>query len=88
MEWDLPPRPTSCDTDWGPDVEVESSRTATFRCASDAVPYDFDGARRLAYEHAIRFGDMQCASSRSGVRCESLRTGHGCTVSRSTYELR
>ena len=86
--WRVPPRPASCDTDYGPDLLVGASGKADFRCSSDAAPYDWDGGRTLAYGRAIRFGDMRCQSDQAGMLCESLATGHGFTVSRAAYSLR
>lgn len=89
QDWTVPPRPADCDTDWGPDIEVASATaTATFRCASDAIPYDWEAKRRLAYGHVIRFRNMQCQSARSGMRCDNSGTTHGFTISRSDYDLR
>jgi hypothetical protein len=86
--WKVPPRPASCDTDWGDDLEVDEAGPATFRCSSDAATYDWTAERQLAYGHAIRFGHMQCQSTEAGMRCDNLTTDHGFTVSRETYQLR
>lgn len=86
-DWKVPPRPADCNNDWGPDIEVTSDR-ATFRCASDAIPYDWTATHRLAYGHAIRFRQLQCESARAGMRCDYLGSGHGFTVSSTDYELR
>ena len=86
--WRVPPRPASCDTDYGPDLIVGASGKADFRCSSDAAPYDWNGDRPLAYGRALRFGDMRCQSDQTGMLCESLATGHGFTVSRASYTLR
>lgn len=86
--WTGPPRPTSCDADWGPDIELGRTGRAGFRCASDAVPYDWGGAQVLLYGEALRFGNVQCASERDGVRCDRLDDDHGFTLSRSAYHLR
>jgi len=86
--WKVPPRPATCDTDWGDDIEVVGPAPATFRCSSDAAPYDWTAERQLQYGHAIRFGNMQCQSSEAAMRCDNLTTRHGFTISRDSYQLR
>lgn len=85
-DWDLPPKPASCDTDWADDISVAMDK-AEFRCASDAMPYDFQMQRRLAYGASIRAGDFVCRSSTAEMRCDNTRTRHGFTLSRSRYTL-
>ena len=87
-EWEVSPKPASCDTDWGPDLQVTESGPASFRCGSDAEPYDRTAQRKLPYGRAIRMDQMQCESRRDGMRCDNLRTGHGFTVSRAGYTVR
>ena len=86
--WRPSPRPANCDGDWGPDIDVGPDRPANFRCATDAVPYDWKMRRRLAYGHDLRVGSLTCSSRTSGISCRDPRSQHGFTVNRAAYDLR
>jgi hypothetical protein len=81
--WTTPPKPASCEFDWGGSLGVSATGAAHFDCVSDALP---PGAV-LPYGQSIRDGSIVCESSASGVKCTSQQSGHGFTVSRERYTL-
>jgi hypothetical protein len=82
--WRTPPKPRSCDLDFGQGVAVGSHGRAHFVCAGDTAL----GARRiLAYGHARRVGRYSCTSKRVGMRCVNRRSGHGFFLSRQRFRL-
>lgn len=76
--WSPPPKPRSCEFDWGNSLEVGFRGRGHFNCVSDAV----DSGRVLDYGQAIRRGRFRCRSRMTGMRCVNLRNGHGFTLSR------
>jgi hypothetical protein len=72
-----PPRPASCDFDWGQTLELK--RRARFGCVSDTVAIS---DRVLHYGDSLSRGDKTCTSRRSGMVCRNLDTGHGFRMSR------
>jgi hypothetical protein len=78
--WTAPPKPSSCDLDWGNGLVVGDHRKAQFVCAGDTT---LNQGRKLGYGKAIRLGKFRCASSQSGMRCVNRRSGHGFKVSRT-----
>lgn len=77
--WDPPPKPRSCELDYGQGVTVGRRGRAHFVCAGDTT---LGQGRRLAYGEAIRRGRFRCVSRRSGMRCTNRRNGHGFALSR------
>lgn len=76
--WSPPPKPRSCEFDWGNSLAVGFRGRGHFICVSDAV----DRGRVLDYGDAIRRGRFRCRSRLTGMRCVNLRTGHGFALSR------
>ena len=77
-DWRPPPKPRSCEFDWGNTLEVGIRGRGRFGCVSDAI----DPGRVLAYGEAIQRGRFRCRSRRSGMRCVNTRNGHGFALSR------
>jgi hypothetical protein len=77
-DWSPPPKPRSCEFDWGNTLEVGLRGRGRFGCVSDAV----EPGRVLAYGESISRGRFRCRSRRSGMRCTNTRNGHGFAVSR------
>lgn len=77
-DWSPPPKPRSCDFDWGDSLEVGLRGRGRFRCVSDAV----DSGRTLDYGKSIKRGRFRCRSRMSGIRCVNVRNGHGFALSR------
>jgi hypothetical protein len=79
-EWEPPPKPDSCELDWGNGLEVDRRGVANFVCAGDTVLGA--GKRVLGYRRSIERGRFSCTVYRSGVRCVNQRTKHGFKVAR------
>ncbi|HEX6651883.1 MAG TPA: DUF6636 domain-containing protein [Thermoleophilaceae bacterium] len=77
-DWRPPPKPRTCEFDWGNTLEVGLRGRGRFGCVSDAI----DPGRVLSYGEAIQRGRFRCRSRRSGMRCVNTRTGHGFALSR------
>jgi hypothetical protein len=82
--WTAPPKPASCQLDYGNGVSVSASG-AGVSCAGDTLLHSSTNV--LAYGHGIRNGQVQCVSQSTGVRCEYLATGHGFTIAKEAYTL-
>jgi hypothetical protein len=77
--WDPPPKPKSCDLDWGNGLEVGRRGFGRWVCAGDTV---LGGKRVLGYRKSLRRGRFECTSFRNGVRCLNLRNHHGFKLGR------
>lgn len=77
-DWTPPPKPKSCEFDWGNSLRVGLRGKGRFACVSDAVP----AGRTLPYGESIRRGRFRCTSRRTGMRCVNRRNGHGFVLSR------
>ena len=51
-------------------------------CPGDAVPGAPDDLTELAYGDATTVGDFLCESTRDGVTCRAISTGHGFEIAR------
>ena len=76
-DWSPPPKPRSCEFDWGNSLMVGLRGRGHFICVSDAV----DRGRTLDYGQSIRRGRFRCRSRVTGVRCVNLRNRHGFALS-------
>ncbi len=77
--WQAPPKPHSCDLDYGNGLEVDKHGKGHFVCAGDTV---LGQGPVLNYGDAINFGHYKCKSKTSGVRCRNRKSGHGFKLSR------
>jgi Family of unknown function (DUF6636) len=77
-DWQPPPKPSSCEFDWGNTLEVGLRGRGRFGCVSDAV----NAGRELPYGESITRGRFRCRSRSSGMRCVNTRNGHGFALSR------
>jgi hypothetical protein len=75
----LPPRPGSCDLDWGYGYSMSDTGRARPFCAGDTARDP--RAPVLPYGRTWRRGPFTCASQRTGLRCTN-RTRHGFFLSR------
>ena len=82
-DWTPPPKPASCDLDWGQGLNISASGVH-FTCAGDTV---LGAADVLAYGSSARRGDFVCTSAPDGMTCLDIQTGHGFRVSRQRYEV-
>ena len=77
-DWSPPPKPQSCEFDWGNSLRLGFRGRGRFLCVSDAV----DSGRRLDYGESIKRGRFRCRSRMSGMRCVNVRNGHGFGLSK------
>ena len=82
--WTAPPKPASCDLDWGQGVFVAGHGKAGYVCAGDTTLHQ---GGRLAYGKSIGLGHLRCTSRTSGVTCTNRSDGHGFTLSRQRVRL-
>jgi uncharacterized protein DUF6636 len=75
----LPPKPASCDFDWGAGYEVKRTGRARILCVSDSVVTS--SAKVLRYGQSWSRGGFTCISRVTGLRCRN-RSGHGFFLSR------
>ena len=79
---DLPPKPKSCDFDWGGAVGLSASGRPRHLCVSDAI----DRGTVLAYGKSWRFGSFRCTMRTSGVTCRN-RSHHGFELARERFRF-
>jgi hypothetical protein len=77
-DWSPPPKPASCEFDWGNSLGLGFRGRGRFLCVSDAV----ERGRTLHYGDSIKRGRFRCRSRVSGMRCVNVRNGHGFAVSK------
>jgi hypothetical protein len=80
-DWSPPPKPKSCEFDWGNSLGLGFRGRGKFLCVSDAV----DSGRKLDYGQSIQRGRFRCRSRMSGMRCVNLRNDHGFAVSKQRF---
>jgi len=80
----LPPKPSSCEFDWGLSVGMEERGAAEFGCVSDTVLDPT--APELSYGSTWQRGQFMCESSTEGLRCTN-GGGHGFFLSRERSQL-
>lgn len=76
--WSPPPRPRSCDLDWGQGLNLTRTGRARYVCAGDTA---LNTGPKLAYGASRRIGAIVCVSRTSGLTCRNA-AGHGFTMSR------
>lgn len=75
----LPPKPPSCDFDWGVGFDLRRTGRARILCVSDSVVTS--SARVLRYGQTWRRGGFTCISRITGLRCRNA-SGRGFFLSR------
>jgi hypothetical protein len=81
-EWSAPPRPASCQLDWGGALVVDED-DAHFLCVGDSAYNE----NVVPYGTSIRSGSLQCDVDENGVTCQNTSTDHGFVISRATFSL-
>jgi hypothetical protein len=82
--WQSPPKPKSCDVDYGGGVAVGRSGKASIVCAGDTT---LEAGPVLAYGESIAKGRFRCTSMETGMRCVNKRNGHGFLLSKQSVRL-
>ena len=80
-DWSPPPKPKSCEFDWGNSLGLGFRGRGKFLCVSDAV----NSGRKLDYGQSIQRGRFRCRSRMSGMRCVNLRNDHGFALSKQRF---
>ena len=78
----LPPRPASCDLDWGQVLVLPLTGSSQFDCVGDSIGQT---PLRLEYGKAIRAGELTCSMAEAGITCKQMKNGHGFFLSRASY---
>ena len=87
--WVAPPRPRTCDLDWGFGVQVGDRGFSSYVCAGDSVAFGKPNPV-LAPGGFIVVGPYACAVlpvAETTVNCRNNRTGRGFEVSAATVSL-
>ena len=83
--WAPPPKPPSCDLDWGSGIQISGTAKPEFVCAGDTA---LDPASTvLGYGQRTRQGSIVCTSEAAGVTCTNEGSGHGFFLSRDSYKI-
>jgi hypothetical protein len=82
--WKSPPRPASCQLDYGNGLEVLPSGTGRFTCAGDTALNPQDPP--LPYGRRSTIGSLSCLSEPSGITCRNA-AGHGFAIARTAYRI-
>jgi len=80
--WRPPPKPRSCDLDFGQGLSVGRTGRGRFVCAGDTALFV---GRKVAYGTLVRRGRFACRVRTTGVRCLNTRNRHGFSIARSGY---
>ena len=81
--WEPPPRPASCDLDWGQGIELDGTGPY-FICAGDTT---LGADTVLEYGSSAQRGPLYCESADTGMTCIHTGTGSGFSLSRGGYRL-
>ena len=81
-DWSAPPRPRSCNLDWGYGLTLGTRGKGRFFCGGDSL---LGIGTRLGYGKSTRRGRFKCVSRVDGVKCKNVRNGHGFFISRERY---
>jgi hypothetical protein len=83
--WPTPPKPASCDVDYGQGVAVDQHGRADYVCAGDTALDPSSPV--LNYGDRISKGNIRCSSKTKGMRCVNLDTNDGFFLSRDVVHL-
>jgi hypothetical protein len=75
--WTAPPKPSSCEFDWGGAIGMTRRGRVKFQCVSDSMFND----HVLRYGRTWRNGRFRCTSRVTGLTCRNAAR-HGFRVSR------
>jgi hypothetical protein len=79
--WSPPPKPRSCELDWGGGISLDRRGRSQFVCAGDTA---LNNGGKLAYGKRKTIGAIVCVSRTSGLTCTNA-DGHGFAMSRTSY---
>lgn len=82
--WTPPPRPASCELDFGQGVTIVGTSPASMTCAGDTV---IVGDAVLDYGSVVTRGDFECRSETAAMRCRNVKSNHSFSLSREDFTL-
>jgi len=82
--WPTPPKPKSCELDYGGGVFVGKSGRASYICAGDTT---LEAGPVLPYGDTVSKGRFRCRSGEAGMRCVNDRNGHGFLLAKEKVRL-
>lgn len=82
--WSPPPRPSTCQLDFGGGAAIVGTSTAALTCAGDTV---LVGDAVLNYGSMVTRGDFECRSETSAMRCRNVKSGHHFSLSKENFTL-
>jgi hypothetical protein len=82
--WQTPPKPPSCEVDYGGGLSLVSRGKGHYTCAGDTL---LGHGKVLGYGRSKTLGRYRCTSQTSGVRCVNSRNGHGFKLARESVKL-
>jgi hypothetical protein len=85
--WTAPPKPATCEWDWGSQLVLTGAAPAEFACVSDLPVSSPTGEVVLPYGQRMTAGPLVCTTAETGVTCENTQTHHGLSLSRETYRI-
>ncbi len=68
----VPPRPSSCDLDWGQGLILDRANAVQVLCAGDTILRPREGSTTLAYGRTWQWERFTCKVERSGLICLNL----------------
>ena len=85
-KWVAPPKPPSCELDWGQGVAVGRHGAADYVCAGDTT---LDPGHQVLFNgDKVKRGRFKCkAKDRATIKCVNTRNKHGFVVSRKSAEV-
>ena len=83
-EWTPPPKPPSCELDWGQGVVVGRHGKAEYVCAGDTA---INEEQVLGYGESISRGRFRCVSKETKMKCVNERSDHGFKLSKRSVRL-
>ena len=83
-DWTPPPKPPSCELDWGGGVVVGRHGKGEFICAGDTA---LNEEQVLGYGESISRGRFRCVSKETKMKCVNERSDHGFKLSKQSVKL-
>src|SRR5262245_40404016 len=82
--WVAPPKPASCDVDYGGGLSLTDHGKGHYTCAGDTL---LGSGKVLPYGRSRTLGDFRCTSKKSGMRCVNERNRHGFLLATESVRL-
>jgi hypothetical protein len=85
-KWEAPPKPATCELDWGQGVAVDRRGSADYVCAGDTT---LDPSHQVLFAgDKVKRGRFKCkARDAQTIKCVNTRNGHGFIVSRDAVDV-